>query len=133
MIVVMTAVIVMITGVIVIARVDIFELCDLLICRVPMRLTRASMMETAPEYRVQQHRCDGKKVARSGHADDLHKIEVEFIIGYLGAIVKQKSPQFALCSFVRDRHSNPSISGTARFASEIDGVRPGVSIEWSSW
>ncbi|WP_145215867.1 hypothetical protein [Planctomycetes bacterium TBK1r] len=66
--VVMTAVVVMMAGVIVIARVDIFDLCDMLMCAVPMRLTRAGMMKTTPEYRVQQHCCDGKKFARGGHA-----------------------------------------------------------------
>ena len=67
--VVVAAVIVMMARVIVIARVGIFDICDMLMFAVLMRLTRASMMKTAPEYRVQQHRCDGKKFARGGHAD----------------------------------------------------------------
>ena len=29
-----------------------------------VRITRACMMEAAPEYRVQQHRCDGDNPAR---------------------------------------------------------------------
>lgn len=65
--VVVAAVIVMMARVLVIARVGIFDLCDMLMFAVLMRLTRAGMMETAPEYRVQQHRCDGKKFTRNVH------------------------------------------------------------------
>ena len=66
---ILMVVMVMMAGVIVIARVGIFDLCDMLMFPALMRLTRASMMETAPEYRVQQHRCDSKKFARCGHAE----------------------------------------------------------------
>lgn len=65
--VVMAAVTVMMTGVLVIARVGIFDFCKMLILTVLMRLTRASLMETAPEYRVHQHGCDGDEFARGVH------------------------------------------------------------------
>ena len=57
--VVVAAVIVMMARVIVITRVGVFRHCDMLMFAVLVRLTRASMMETAPEYRVQQHHCNG--------------------------------------------------------------------------
>jgi hypothetical protein len=69
--VVVTAVIVMMAGVIVVARVGIVNLCNVPMLPVLMRLARAraSMMETAPEYRVQQHYCNGDKFARGDHAE----------------------------------------------------------------
>jgi hypothetical protein len=57
------------TGVIVIARASVVSYGELLlIFPVRMKLTRAKMMQIAPENGVQQHRRNGQKVARDTHA-----------------------------------------------------------------
>jgi hypothetical protein len=60
---------VVITGVIVIARAGIASCGELLlIFPVGMEITRAKVMQIAPEKGVQQHRRHGQKVARDTHA-----------------------------------------------------------------
>lgn len=61
---------------------------NLLMLTVNVRITRASMMKTAPEDRVQQHRCDGEKLARGVHVENPCTC-VLLVIGYLLALVKQ--------------------------------------------
>ncbi len=51
-------------AVVIIAR---FRLHDPLVLPVNVRRIGANVMETAPENRVQQHRCDGDKSARGVH------------------------------------------------------------------
>jgi hypothetical protein len=53
--------------VIVITRVRSRNVCNMRMLTMHVRITRASMMEAAPEYRVQQHRCDGDNPARGVH------------------------------------------------------------------
>lgn len=69
LIVAMTAIIVLMATVVVIvvARADIFDDCGVYVLTVIMRLTRASMMKTAPEKRVQQHRSNSNEFVRDVH------------------------------------------------------------------
>ena len=63
-----TRVLVMVAGMIVI--VALARMLKDLVFAVDVRITRASMMKCAPQNRVQQHRCDGEKLARGVHVEN---------------------------------------------------------------
>lgn len=67
--VVVTGIMVMMTNVSLTARASMLDIRARLVFSVLARLTGASMMQTAPENRVQQHRRGGKKFARVRHAE----------------------------------------------------------------
>jgi len=66
---VVAGIMVMMANVSLTARGSMLDVHQTLVFTMLMPLTAASMMETAPENRVQQHRRDGQEVARVGHAE----------------------------------------------------------------
>ena len=59
--------------IVVVARVIVIvagaRILNMLVVAMDVRITRASMMQTAPENRVQQDRCDGEKLERGVHVE----------------------------------------------------------------